>query len=188
MDTKSDDRSEFGNLLLQKRGLSTVTLVLVLAALVLSLIAGISFFISMNASYTDTILMVSFLLIVFLIPLAIKYRRTISIYDRGVVLTTLLKNHSILYKDLSSIRFLIKRTNFGANYLIFAFLPRVDDEVKFLIGGSFHSIMETAQIMEAVIHPYPDIQMYGDMVTLKSYGTKVKITENKGIVNKKIEL
>lgn len=190
MNTKSDDDhdSEFGNLLLQKRCISNIVVVIALVALVFSLIAGISFFISLNASFTDTFLMVVFLLIVFLVPIAIKYRRTISIYERGVVLTTLLKKHSILYKELASVRFLIKRTNFLSNSVIFAFLPSVDNEVKFSVNGSFHSVMETAQVMEEVIKPYPDIQMYGDMMTVKSYGTKIEITEAKGIVNKKIEL
>ncbi|GEM_PF-6286810 len=193
MNTKSDanqSESELGNVLLQKRGISNISLIIAFVVLLFILIMGIrSPYV--NASYTDVILFVAFWLAVFLIPITLKYRRTISIYERGVVLTTVLKKRTLLYKDLAGVRFLIKSGTIGfvPSSVIFAFLPMVDNEVKFAISGSVRTVTEIAQVVISVIHTYPDIQIYGDRMTVKisGLGNKITVEEEKGIVDRKIK-
>jgi len=192
MNTKPDGygESDLGNLLLQRRGISNTSLYIALIILSVLLISGVALFVSVKASFIDTTQLVVFLLLVFLIPITLKYRRTISVYERGVVLTTLFKKHCLLYKDLASVRFLIKKGTMGfvPNSVIFAFLPIFDNEVKFAISGSVRTVLEIAQTVQNVIQAYPDIQMHGDMLTVKVGVFKGTVeAEERVIVDKKIE-
>lgn len=97
--------------------------------------------------------------------MTILWRRTksISVYERGVIVRKLLKSQTILHSDVAGLEFLAAPDHrfsiYGGTTTHLEIIPRFENSVKIRIWGSMEDSFRIGSIVQLILTANPDAQL-----------------------------
>jgi len=97
--------------------------------------------------------------------MTILWRRTksISVYERGVIVRKLLKSQTILHSDVAGLEFLAAPDHrfsiYGGTTTHLEIIPRFENSVKIRIWGSMEDSFRIGNIVQLILTTNPDAQL-----------------------------